>query len=562
LDFTGERYLPKVGGSIRYEHLHRYALCLPFAEKKDVLDIACGEGYGSAALAQIANTVTGVDIDEPTVVQARRTYQQYSNLSFLTGSCEAIPLPDSSVDLVVSFETIEHHAHHTEMLNEIKRVLRPAGVLIISSPNRTVYSEARQYQNPFHVKELDYGELYNLLSGYFKQLNFYSQEVVACSLVTRLKKLAVTTLPVYGESFQPIYPQLSQPVYYVVVCSDIEITQTAESIYLEGDNLVEQLKQEWQGKLPVTRQEPIVVLEQVPTITESEDESVSRAALWWDTQLSIEEGGRAHCGFHPAVQAQLTKIRDGLSLSEWVVKRFNKNSPVNRAISLGSGTGDFEFELLAANLAQHVDMYEVSQARIEKNRERLREAKLEQKATFFASDMNKLQLNPNSYDVAIFMASLHHVFELEQVLKEVYKGLVPGGMLFAYEYIGPDRFAFPATHTFPARAFYRTLEPGFRSGHADLPLPDPQEVAYEDPTEAVHSAAIVEALYKIFDRVEVISIPQTISMIIWPGLNMEAIFESAEGYALMEEILAFDEAMVNAGVVPAYHAYLAAWKEA
>ena len=62
MEFTGERYVPTEGGEIRQEHLHRYAWCLPAVVGKDVLDIASGEGYGSAMLAAHARSVVGVDI--------------------------------------------------------------------------------------------------------------------------------------------------------------------------------------------------------------------------------------------------------------------------------------------------------------------------------------------------------------------------------------------------------------------------------------------------------------------------------------------------------------------
>src|SRR5579884_1636989 len=140
MDFTGERYVPAIEGQIKYEHLHRYALCLELVAGKTVLDIASGEGYGAALLASVATSVTGVDVDAATVEHAKHSYYK-PNLTFLAGTCERIPLPDSSFDIVTSFETIEHHDKHDEMLDEIKRVLKPGGALIISSPNRLTYSD-------------------------------------------------------------------------------------------------------------------------------------------------------------------------------------------------------------------------------------------------------------------------------------------------------------------------------------------------------------------------------------------------------------------------------------
>ena len=72
MEFTGERYIPTLEGEIKYEHLHRYALSLELARGKSVLDLASGEGYGSALLAKVAQSVIGVDIDPDAVKYATK----------------------------------------------------------------------------------------------------------------------------------------------------------------------------------------------------------------------------------------------------------------------------------------------------------------------------------------------------------------------------------------------------------------------------------------------------------------------------------------------------------
>src|SRR5256885_10726930 len=109
VDFTGERFLPECTGEIWAEHWHRYLFAATFAASKDVLDAACGEGYGSSWLARHARSVIGLDLDAPTVAHARATYPT-PNLRFETGSVVAMPFPDASFDCAVSFETLEHLA--------------------------------------------------------------------------------------------------------------------------------------------------------------------------------------------------------------------------------------------------------------------------------------------------------------------------------------------------------------------------------------------------------------------------------------------------------------------
>ena len=79
LEWTGERYLPFVdtkisGAEIHYEHSHRYYFALHFVKSKKVLDLACGEGYGSHILSKIAEHVVGMDIDELTIKHASCKY--------------------------------------------------------------------------------------------------------------------------------------------------------------------------------------------------------------------------------------------------------------------------------------------------------------------------------------------------------------------------------------------------------------------------------------------------------------------------------------------------------
>ncbi len=219
MTFTGERYVPELRGQIYYEHLHRYAIALALAKNKDVLDIASGEGYGAALLSMVAKSVTGVDVDDASVNYASARYTAM-NLSFMKGSATQIPLADRSIDVIVSFETIEHLMEHERMLGEMKRVLRTDGHVIISSPNKLVYSDSRDYHNPFHVRELYFHEFRDLLRGFFPEVRIFGQRIFAGSAVhplggvsTDSRWLGPTVEPQTGISALP------DPEYFIAVCS-------------------------------------------------------------------------------------------------------------------------------------------------------------------------------------------------------------------------------------------------------------------------------------------------------------------------------------------------------
>ncbi|MGD1809757.1 tetratricopeptide repeat protein [Dapis sp. BLCC M126] len=239
---TGERYVPHLKGTIKYEHLHRYGLCLEIVRGKSVLDIASGEGYGSVILSQTASSVIGVDIDTESVKFAQNKYQDKSNLQFLVGRCDSIPLSNESIDVVVSFETIEHHDKHEEMMQEIKRVLKKDGVLVISSPNRLVYSDLPNYHNPFHVKELYEQEFVDLLNRYFSHTKIYGQRLATSSFVFPLDKFDLDSFNSYtgnGESISKGFLPLHNPVYFIAISSNQSIdiqNKLLNSFYLDRDD--------------------------------------------------------------------------------------------------------------------------------------------------------------------------------------------------------------------------------------------------------------------------------------------------------------------------------------
>jgi SAM-dependent methyltransferase len=167
-----ERMVPeRASGRTFWEHLARYRFAKDFVPGKRVLDIACGEGYGAAALARAgAKSVVGIDVSPEVCAHARSKY----GLDARPGDARAIPLPDRSIDVVVSFETIEHVADPAAFLGECARVLVPEGVLIVSTPNRPVYS-GLDHQNPFHRVEFDEREFTGLLRSRFRTVRLSTQ---------------------------------------------------------------------------------------------------------------------------------------------------------------------------------------------------------------------------------------------------------------------------------------------------------------------------------------------------------------------------------------------------
>ena len=221
LPFTGERFVPGTAGEIWVEHWHRYHFASRWSAGRRVLDVACGEGYGSALLARHAASVVGVDISEEAVGHARRVYAGVANLEFRVGPCTALPVPDHSVDLAVSFETLEHIREQEQFLDELSRVLSPEGVLLLSSPNKLEYSDKRNFSNEFHVRELYREELARLISARFPTSMWFAQRPSFFSVIAPEPAHGAHAQLVEVEEAKPDAARdtLSNPLYFIVAAS-------------------------------------------------------------------------------------------------------------------------------------------------------------------------------------------------------------------------------------------------------------------------------------------------------------------------------------------------------
>ncbi|MEW6425530.1 MAG: class I SAM-dependent methyltransferase [Bacillota bacterium] len=167
MDFTGERVVPgKTPENVYVEHVARYNFALAYVKGKTVLDVACGTGYGTAILASEAGSVVGIDLDRETIAYARQNYP-HPEVTYLLGDILRLPLPDESVEVVACFETIEHVADDRKCLQELRRVLQPGGICLLSTPNRAVFSPGKtltdQPGNIFHHREYTLDEFRDLL---------------------------------------------------------------------------------------------------------------------------------------------------------------------------------------------------------------------------------------------------------------------------------------------------------------------------------------------------------------------------------------------------------------
>jgi 2-polyprenyl-3-methyl-5-hydroxy-6-metoxy-1,4-benzoquinol methylase len=222
----GERMVPELHEhTLLYaEHITRYLSATNIVRDKDILDIACGSGYGSQLLAKAAKKVYGVDVSEQSIDYARQNFAS-NNIEYKVGNAVDIPMADGSVDAVVSFETIEHVKNYRKFLDETRRVLRNGGLFIVSTPNVSEFSEG----NEFHEHEFKQTELFQLLKKYFKNVETYYQATWAYVQISDDELISKkTSYDIKVHNLSPLAP--NKYLYFYFVCSDKPIKKKLEPI--------------------------------------------------------------------------------------------------------------------------------------------------------------------------------------------------------------------------------------------------------------------------------------------------------------------------------------------
>lgn len=155
------------------EHRSRYLYASRFTVGRKVLDVACGEGIGFDVLTPSARLVVGVDVSFEGLRSARSSVAGPAVLC--QGDGRALPFADGTFEVITSFETIEHIPDDRSFIEEVRRVIRADGTLLLSTPNGAYSDPLGGPENPFHVREYREQDLYKLLSQYWSQVEILRQ---------------------------------------------------------------------------------------------------------------------------------------------------------------------------------------------------------------------------------------------------------------------------------------------------------------------------------------------------------------------------------------------------
>ncbi len=214
---SGERFIPEAMGDslIEAEHQVRYRLAATVAGDRRVLDAGCGVGWGSLLLHQAgAAEVTGLDLSDEALADAR---PRAPDVRFVRGDLQRLPFGRATFDLVTCFEAIEHVPDPYRVLDELRRVMDPRGLLMVSSPNPDVYPPG----NPFHVHEFKPSDLLAEVARRFAHAVLWLQHVHIGASLRREGAQG----PVPADVLAPASSEGA--VYSLVVASDAEVPDLA-----------------------------------------------------------------------------------------------------------------------------------------------------------------------------------------------------------------------------------------------------------------------------------------------------------------------------------------------
>jgi O-antigen biosynthesis protein len=358
LELSGERYTSAEVVEVKHEHYHRYFFALQFCDKKKVLDVASGEGYGSALLGTVAQQVLGIDLSPAAVARASRNYGS-ERVSFSVGDYAAISLSDVSVDIVVSFATLEHVADLAKFFCEIKRILRPDGMLVISTPNAKFYKNLGRGPKPSQVKELDANEFRAILREHFPNCRLLGQRSVIGSAIApdssflsdrdRQQSFRASDSGEYS-----VQEGIGPPMHFIAVASETALPEIRHGLLDDRpflNNLydllekraiaireIEQLLQvtvtsrdELQEQLRVAATSRVELQEQLRVTATSRDDLQERLRVAATSRDNIQEQLRVAATSRVELQEQLrvaatsrVELQDNLRIRESELSEFDK----------------------------------------------------------------------------------------------------------------------------------------------------------------------------------------------------------------------------------------------
>lgn len=181
------------------QHFSRYNFAKSYVKGKSVLELGCGTGYGTNFLSPHASSITGSDVSKEAIQYCKSKYKR-ENLNFIQINEKKLPFGDSSYDICISFEVIEHIKLKKvkEWLSEINRILKNDGIFICSTPNKKLRLLPLQKPcNPHHMHEYSYKEFRDILESVSSNVKIFGLRGTKETQAIEEKRVKQNPLKVY-----------------------------------------------------------------------------------------------------------------------------------------------------------------------------------------------------------------------------------------------------------------------------------------------------------------------------------------------------------------------------
>ena len=253
---------------------------------------------------------------------------------------------------------------------------------------------------------------------------------------------------------------------------------------------------------------------------------------------------------HPLVREAINRRVSGdpqVWPTTWFRRAFAERLPFRNALSVGCGAGDLERDLASNGAVESITGIDVVAAPLEVARTRAGELPIRYER---ADARDYLGSHRASFDAIFFHGSLHHFERVDEIVRLAREALVPGGLLFADEYVGPSMHQWNALRLLPLNIAYYRLPRTLRRPRLVRAPRNP-----EDPTEQIASAEIVPAIERHFKIIERRDYGGNLLAIVYPNLEKDVPREMLD--AAVARLIAWEDEMLRSGT-PSHHAVIVA----
>ena len=295
-------------------------------------------------------------------------------------------------------------------------------------------------------------------------------------------------------------------------------------------------------------------------------EATKKAAEWWGDPKS--EAPETQWVRVPGVAENMNRRATGDPAINWInhsaglLSGFAK--PI-KALSLGCGFGIIERVLRRSDFCQIIHGVDVAGNAVESARNTAQAEGLDG-LTYKVADLNTVQLPAKTYDIVYAHAALHHIFQLEHILDQIKHTLKPGGLLVAYEYIGPSQMQFPRRDLELADIFIKLIPERYRKLQRRKGI---KEEAFRfsldvmnrsDPSEGIRASEIVPLIASRFEIKHFRYVGGTLLLLIFNEIAGNFNEDDAEIMPFVEALITLDNFLIDNSVLSSYHAYIVAQK--